>query len=165
MRIRSRPPKFTKIIIKDFSFTFGVIWSLFTSIFLYAFFTDEGIINDNGLTFKTIFASAAMLLFISVGYVMIFFAIKRARRIIRLFKTGMSSKATITDMHITGRTNGRPTSVTVKYYFTYQNNKNYQGQTHSVPYKNTTKIKPGDEINILYNRNNPDESVWIDGYC
>jgi hypothetical protein len=109
--------------------------------------------------------SLLIFLFPAIEIVMLYFCIKRANRINRLFRIGMETKANVSYIRVTGRKNNKPSSATVEYTFKDGNNKNYEGRTKSAPYKNTHNITIGDEINILYNPKNPKETVWIDGYC
>lgn len=155
MRRRLNAPTVKNILFKDFIFKFSLIWLLTVCFMLYSF------VPSSIENIRFIYDLGLLLSFHAAGLWMLYFSIKRAKRINRLFLSGKTTTANISYLMKTCIVNNTPLTATIFYEFEYRG-EIHDGKTKSVPYAKTKRMRNGDQINIIYNPKDLSETVWAD---
>ena len=181
---RPDPPAMSTILLEDFSFKMGVFGLVFLVILVAVSMAFPQFISH----YSSVTRLLLLVFVVSIQcftIIVIDRAIRRAKLIISLFKTGQPAVAVLSDIKITGRNEGVPSAVTITYLFLDKLKRRCKGHSASIPFQNILQflyddsaiffdfsapiskmdIIEGAEILILYDPKDPRKSIWADGFA
>jgi len=120
--------------------------------------TNNGVVGESWIWFFLIFVAVGSGVFL-LGMSVIVKAYKRALMKAYLYKKGKTANGTITKIKQTMTVNDMP-YIKVFYEFSDSKGQSFKGNTVSLPETITDDYDVGEEIEILYAPNKPNDNFW-----
>lgn len=96
------------------------------------------------------------------GCAVIYFAFRAAARDRRLMQSGVPLTATVIDIERSMFEINRQTRWNVRYRYTDAMGRSFEGKSRGLRGDSVWRFKPGDKVQIMVDRTNPAESVFVD---